>query len=194
MDRLIQPKNVNETSMDRPLGHKPVAIVPGRARVSSSIELESEPLRDNRDVLAGADTSHPVAGICIYPGQGDSALSDRQFERVVAYVLRNMDGPLRVRELAGLARLSPSHFTRAFSVRLGKSPYAFIMEQRMHHARNLMLNTGQKLTEIAGNCGLADQAHLTRMFRKFEGTTPARWRRLRRSDSKGDCQTVPTPG
>ncbi|MFD2347754.1 helix-turn-helix domain-containing protein [Sinorhizobium terangae] len=180
--------------MDRPDRREPVAIVPGPARVPSSIGLESEALRDSRDVQAGADTSHPIGGIRIYPGQGDGALSDRQFERVVAYVSRNMDGPLRVRELAAEVGLSPSHFTRAFSVRLGKSPYAFIMEQRMHHARNLMMNTGQKLTEIAGNCGLADQAHLTRMFRRFEGTTPARWRRLRRSDPKADCQTLETQG
>ncbi|MCA1403962.1 helix-turn-helix transcriptional regulator [Ensifer sp. IC3342] len=186
MDRLIQPKNMNETSTDRPN-----AIVPRRAGVSSSIGFESETLRDSGGVLAG--TSHPIAGIRIYPGQGDTALSDRQFERVVAYVLRNMDGPLRVRELAAEVGLSPSHFTRAFSVRLGKSPYAFIMEQRMHHARNLMLNTGQKLTEIAGNCGLADQAHLTRMFRKFEGTTPARWRRLRRSNPKRELSDGTDP-
>ncbi|WP_375374124.1 helix-turn-helix domain-containing protein [Ensifer sp. ENS12] len=104
---------------------------------------------------------------------------------------------MRVRELAAEVGLSASHFSRAFTTRLGKSPYAFVMEQRMLHACHLMLNTGQRLTEIAGNCGLSDQAHLTRLFRRFEGTTPARWRRLRRTapitdyppprDTRRDC-------
>ncbi|MBP1884416.1 helix-turn-helix domain-containing protein [Sinorhizobium mexicanum] len=192
MDRLVQPKNVNETPMGLTDGER-VTVAPGCVRVSSSIALGSEVLRDGKNDRTGAETSEPAVGIYIYP-EGDTALSDLQLKRVVAYVLRNMDGPLRVRELAAEVGLSPSHFTRAFSVRLGKSPYAFIMEQRIRHARNLMLNTGQTLTEIAGNCGLADQAHLTRMFRRFEGTTPARWRRLRRSDPKGDRQTMRTPG
>ncbi|WP_457584864.1 helix-turn-helix domain-containing protein [Ensifer canadensis] len=132
-----------------------------------------------------------------FSAASEPTLSDREFKLVAAYVSRNIDGPLRVRELAAEVGLSASHFSRAFTTRLGKSPYAFVMEQRMLHACHLMLNTGQRLTEIAGNCGLSDQAHLTRLFRRFEGTTPARWRRLRRGalvtelspqrDTRRDC-------
>jgi AraC-like DNA-binding protein len=42
-----------------------------------------------------------------------------------------------------------------------------------------MLSTMRPLSEIAVDCGLADQAHLTRLFRKIVGESPAAWRRAR---------------
>jgi len=42
-----------------------------------------------------------------------------------------------------------------------------------------MLSTNKPLSEIAAECGLADQAHLTRLFRKVVGESPAVWRRAR---------------
>jgi AraC family transcriptional regulator len=42
-----------------------------------------------------------------------------------------------------------------------------------------MLSTQQPLRDIAAECGLADQAHLTRLFRKIVGESPAAWRRAR---------------
>ncbi len=37
----------------------------------------------------------------------------------------------------------------------------------------------QALSIIAVECGLADQAHLTRLFRRIVGESPAAWRRAR---------------
>jgi AraC-like DNA-binding protein len=42
-----------------------------------------------------------------------------------------------------------------------------------------MLSTAKPLCDIAIECGLADQAHLSRLFRKVVGETPAAWRRSR---------------
>ena len=42
-----------------------------------------------------------------------------------------------------------------------------------------MLSTDAPLSEIALDCGLADQAHLSRLFRRIVGETPRAWRRAR---------------
>jgi AraC-like DNA-binding protein len=39
-----------------------------------------------------------------------------------------------------------------------------------------MLRTDDALSEIACICGLTDQAHLTRLFRRVVGNTPRAWR------------------
>ncbi|WP_457354340.1 helix-turn-helix domain-containing protein [Sphingomonas sp. UYP23] len=47
----------------------------------------------------------------------------------------------------------------------------------MRHAQMLMLHTDDTLSHIACACGLTDQAHLTRLFRRMVGETPLVWRR-----------------
>jgi AraC-like DNA-binding protein len=46
-------------------------------------------------------------------------------------------------------------------------------------AQGLMLATGASLSQIAADCGLADQAHFTKLFRRFVGDSPGAWRRAR---------------
>lgn len=106
-------------------------------------------------------------------------LCDWQLKRVVAYLAMRIDSSVRVSDLAAEVGLSPSHFARAFAIRLGLSPYNFIMKLRIERASELLLASDKSLAEIAFNCGLADQAHFSRLFRRFVGTTPSRWRRER---------------
>lgn len=105
-----------------------------------------------------------------------SGLSGWQVKRVVEYVEERLDGPVRVSDLAAAAKLSPSHFTRAFSISLGISPYTFVMQQRIERAQSLLLTSGHEMADIAFACGLSDHAHFSRLFRRFVGTTPSKWR------------------
>jgi AraC-like DNA-binding protein len=47
----------------------------------------------------------------------------------------------------------------------------------MRHAQVIMLNTREPLSQVALDCGMFDQAHFTRMFRKVVGISPSLWRR-----------------
>ncbi|WP_225890025.1 helix-turn-helix domain-containing protein [Indioceanicola profundi] len=49
--------------------------------------------------------------------------------------------------------------------------------QRIERAKHLMLTTDEPLARIALDCGLADQSHLTRLFRTRVGMSPQSWRR-----------------
>jgi len=82
-----------------------------------------------------------------------------------------------IEDLARCVGLSSSHFSRAFKKSLGISPHAFIMQQRLERARALMLGTDMPLCEVALACGFADQAHLSRLFRRIVGNSPSAWRR-----------------
>jgi AraC family transcriptional regulator len=88
-----------------------------------------------------------------------------------------LDTPLRTRDLSILVRLSPSHFARAFKGSLGYPPHGYVMRQRMVRAQRLMLSTDAPLVQIAADCGLADQSHFSRLFRRFAGESPGAWRR-----------------
>jgi len=106
-------------------------------------------------------------------------LAPWQLRRVLAHIEANLGLSIRNKELATLARLSPFHFNVAFRNSVGESPHAHIIRRRVERAQGLMLSTNKTLTDIAAECGFADQAHLTRLFRRLSGESPAAWRRAR---------------
>jgi AraC family transcriptional regulator len=102
-----------------------------------------------------------------------------QIRRLTAHIVANLDTTLRTRDLAALVRLSPFHFCRAFRDSLGDSPHSYVMRRRVERAQGLMLSTDASLAQIAADCGLADQAHFNKLFRRFAGESPGAWRRAR---------------
>lgn len=108
-------------------------------------------------------------------------LAPWQLKRVRAFVERQLGATIRVSQLAEIAELSPGHFCRAFKVSTGETPHGFVVRQRLRRAQRLMIETNDPLSHIAHDCGLTDQAHLTRLFRRFLDDTPMVWRRAWRS-------------
>jgi len=106
-------------------------------------------------------------------------LAPWQLRRVLAHVEANLSTPIRNKDLAAVARLSTFHFAVAFRNGVGESPHEHIIRRRVERAQGLMLSTEKSLSDIAAECGLADQAHLTRLFRRILGESPAAWRRAR---------------
>jgi AraC family transcriptional regulator len=96
--------------------------------------------------------------------------------RVKQYIETNLDRPIRNSELAEVARLSRSHFCRAFHNSTGNPPHEYVIRRRIERAQALMRSTRTPLTQIALDCGLVDQAHLARLFRRVVGVTPKAWR------------------
>jgi AraC family transcriptional regulator len=104
-------------------------------------------------------------------------LAPWQVNRVRSHIEDRISCTITLDELAQVAKLSTSYFSAAFKVTLGVSPYNYVIERRVAFAKYRMTNSDAPLCEIALDCGLADQAHLSRIFRKATGTTPSAWRR-----------------
>ena len=102
-----------------------------------------------------------------------------KFERCGPISPRTWERRSQLGDLAALVRLSRFHFSRAFKDTFGDTPHRYVLRRRIEHAQGLMLTTKTTLAEIALECGLVDQAHLGRSFRRIVGETPAAWRRAR---------------
>ena len=112
-----------------------------------------------------------------------SAIADRggfprwQANRLVAYIEENLHRTMSTGEFLALTGISAGHFFRSFKATFGEPPFAYIAKRRIKRAQELMLTTSETLCQIALDCGLCDQSHLTRLFRRLAGTTPKAWRR-----------------
>jgi AraC family transcriptional regulator len=106
-----------------------------------------------------------------------TGLAPWQAARVTRYVDANLKKRLPTSELAALVRLSTGHFSRAFKAKFGCPPHEYIIQRRIAKAKAFMRAGELPLAQIALECGLADQAHLSRLFRRLVGTCPSAWRR-----------------
>ena len=104
-------------------------------------------------------------------------LAPWQARRVASYVTDHLGARIRTTDLAAVAQLSASHFTRAFKESFGETPLGYVSRQRMRYAQELMLRSGECLSQIALTCGHCDQSHFTRVFRRKVGMSPRAWRR-----------------
>ena len=102
-----------------------------------------------------------------------------QKRRLTAYIDAHLTGRIRIEELAQLLNLSESHFSRVFRCTFGTSAHEYLTRRRIEVAQSLMLTTPEPLCAIALRCGLSDQSHFTRVFRRIVGETPYAWRRTR---------------
>jgi transcriptional regulator GlxA family with amidase domain len=132
-------------------------------------------LQRAKAMLNGVDGTSPQ----LSENRAPHGLAPWQVRRVLAHIEANLSTCIRNKDLAAVARLSPFHFNVAFRNSVGESPHRYLIRRRVERAQGLMLSTGKSLSEIAAECGLADQAHLTRLFRNVVGESPSTWRRAR---------------
>jgi AraC family transcriptional regulator len=118
------------------------------------------------------------------PGTGRRALAPWQVDRATRFIDANLQKKVTISDVAALTRLSASHFSRAFRATVGETPHAYIMRRRVERAQHLIRVTNQPLVEIALECGFADQAHLTKLFRRVVGICPGAWRRMQEGDAR----------
>jgi AraC family transcriptional regulator len=104
-------------------------------------------------------------------------LAPWQINRLIAYIEANLAGSIQARDLALAINLSTSHFFRGFKVSTGMTPFEYVAQRRIELALKLMRTTQDPLSQIAVQCGLCDQSHLCRLFRRLVGQTPDAWRR-----------------
>lgn len=107
--------------------------------------------------------------------RGGLAPCDRR--KVEEYLGLHATRPIRVAELARLVGLSVSHFHRAFRESFGTTPHRHLIQLRIARAQELMSTTVLPLAQVALACGLADQAHLSKLFRRWLDDRPSAWRR-----------------
>jgi AraC family transcriptional regulator len=128
---------------------------------------------------SSSSTSHlepPQDEIAVATGHR-GGLAPWQVRRIATYIDSNLNSTITVQLLAELVRLSPCHFSRVFKTSFGSPPHRYVMRRRMELAQEMMLQTESSLSQIALDCGLADQAHLTKLFRRMVGITPRAWQR-----------------
>ena len=153
-------------------------------RLGQELRLAHRALRLGEDPLEGESRLLGVLGALVrrHAVHAPKAVPEhrrsdsRSIARQVATRLSDeMAAPPTLAEMAADLDLSRYQLLRAFRDAVGMPPYAWLAQHRVTRARAL-LETGHRPAEAATLVGFADQAHLTRWFRRVVGVTPGAYR------------------
>jgi|SRR5882672_9600170 len=189
---IIAQQQVARTRADTGIRQRAATVIKLLQDADEAIERDRDAARAciaRASALLRDDTRPAHAPAALVQG----GLAPWQIARVKAHVEAHLESTLRMRDLAAIARLSTGHFCRAFARSFGTAPFAYVAGRRLARAQELMLTTDDPLSQIALACGLCDQSHLTRLFRRHVGTSPNAWRRSHRGDPGALLPAPPTP-
>jgi AraC-like DNA-binding protein len=104
-------------------------------------------------------------------------LTARQLRHSLEYIEANLSQDVGLADVANASTVSVSSLTRGFKTALGISPHRWLLNRRIALAQRLIYKGATPLNEVAISCGFTDQSHLTRVFVRSVGSSPAVWRR-----------------
>jgi AraC family transcriptional regulator len=112
------------------------------------------------------------------PPRSVGGLPVRRLKLVLEYIEDTLGQPIKLRELAALAGISARHFERAFRQSTGSPPHAYVMDRRLHRARDMLINRPElAIEQIALQLGFSSSSHFSSAFRRQTRLTPTDFRK-----------------
>ena len=106
-------------------------------------------------------------------------LTAATLKRLFAHVDDHLAEPLRLAEMAAIARLSEDHFLRAFKAAGGQTPHQYVLQRRIAHAQRLLATSALPVADVARIGGFRGASHFAAAFHQRVGMTPSAWRKSR---------------
>lgn len=122
--------------------------------------------------LLGAFVSEPV----ISEGEQINKSQRQKLKDVLSYIRKNIDKNITLEELAQVSGMSPRYFCRVFKSMTGRTPIEYVNYYRIETASQMLITTGESVTDIALNCGFNDMSYFSKMFKKLKGISPSKFR------------------
>ena len=105
-------------------------------------------------------------------------VSDKYILQTIDYIKKNYSHPISVFDILQLVPISRRIFEKRFKKEMGISIYQFILKYKMEQFSQSILKTDRSLFELAMECGFEEYKNVTRIFQKYKGTTPVKYRKL----------------
>lgn len=110
-------------------------------------------------------------------------LPPRWLARVIDIVEADLAHPPTLGQIATQLGVHPAHLARAFRHAYGETIGAYVRRRRVEHADRALMSSDLPLARIAAAAGFSDQAHFTRLYRRYFGVPPGARRRQRNACS-----------
>lgn len=97
-------------------------------------------------------------------------------KKAIKYMNENYDKNISLKNIADNVHLTHNYFSNLFKREIGETVMSYLMDIRMEEAKKLLRNTDLKIYEISEKVGYEDPNYFGRVFKKYNGLTPIKYR------------------
>jgi len=99
-----------------------------------------------------------------------------RINKVYKYVLKNFLRPIHLHQVAAIANMNTTAFSRYFKSKTGKTFTQFLHEVRIEHAYKLLIDGKFNISEVCYECGFQNQSYFIKQFKRHTQQTPLQYR------------------
>ena len=107
--------------------------------------------------------------------RSQAMLAPHRLRRVFDFIEANLSRDVTLADLSDAAGSSQFHFSRAFHIAAGCSPYQYLLSRRIQYAKVLLLATSEPLEVVSLKCGFRNKRHFAVAFKRIVGVGPKRY-------------------
>lgn len=98
-------------------------------------------------------------------------------EECISYIKTHLDSDLSLQRVAEYVHFHPNYLSGKLKEKVGLPYSVYVLKLRMELASRLLMDTGDKIQEIAIKCGFNDSNYFNRMFRREFNISPEQYRK-----------------
>ncbi|MBH8590661.1 helix-turn-helix domain-containing protein [Paenactinomyces guangxiensis] len=122
-----------------------------------------------------------------FEGRGRRPLELSPVEHIKRYVQEHVAETISLSEAATKVYLNPNYFSQLFKQQTGQSFVRYVTEIKMDKAKELLIHTSLRVSEVAERVGYMDVAYFSNTFKKMVGEAPSEYRRKHAGHSGERC-------
>lgn len=108
--------------------------------------------------------------------QSSAVYTHPYVSKIQEYILKNLHKDLQIGEIAELLSVTPNYLSALFRKNTGKTIQAYITEEKMKYAEQLLLYSERPISEISSSLGYSSQSYFGKVFKNFSGYAPSEYK------------------
>tara|TARA_R110001606_G_scaffold92864_1_gene206210 strand:+ start:16322 stop:17185 length:864 start_codon:yes stop_codon:yes gene_type:complete len=171
-NRILKDLFPENTSYVKQIGHQEELVF----LFNQSLKLVKKNSLGFRKILAGI-VLQLVAYVISYQEEGLGSREEQLCKKVIDFIKENLNTEVDFKKLASDHHLSYNRFRTVFKNNSGVSLQQYLINERLEHAKRLMVNTDLSLKEISAKTGFNSLFYFSKVFKNKMGYSPGKIRR-----------------
>lgn len=132
---------------------------------------------NNRELeIANISLFHFIASLVYHQEANPSFYDADAISSSILFMKQNIHGFFSIEELAKQQNLSVSHYSKCFRIKTGHSPVQYFNQLKVYKSCEYLYFSSRSIKEICAELGFEDPYYFSRLFKKFMGLSPSKYK------------------